>query len=135
MSIIYTHIKIIWLSFSLFIALFSLPVLSEVISMQGRVLDDASRPIKGVVIEVPGIGQANTKTKANISSITTDVDGRFTIKVPESLFQLTLDGHGFYSSVHTFSQSELQQNSDTIPAIKLTAKRAGRVMLAFGGDA
>ncbi|WP_185972772.1 CapA family protein [Shewanella hanedai] len=129
MSITSTHIKITWLIFSLFIALFSLPVRSDT-TVQGQVLDDASRPIKGAVVEVLVIGL----TKSSSRSVTTDADGRFTIKLSESLVQLTFDAQGFYSSVHSFSLSELQQNSDSIPAIILTEKKAGRVMLAFGGD-
>ncbi|MEC4727068.1 CapA family protein [Shewanella sp. D64] len=134
MSIIATPIKISWFSFFLFIALFSQPVLSDVISVQGRVIDDASRPIKGVVIEVQDIGLASTSTKVSTRNVTTDADGRFTIMLPEPLFQLVLDSQGFYSSIHSFSLSELLQNGGTIPAIKLTERRLGRVMLAFGGD-
>ncbi len=58
--------------------------------MQGRVLDDASRPIKGVVIEVQGLSRTSTNRLPPSHSVITDLDGRFTINQPESLFQLTL---------------------------------------------
>ncbi|ACA87529.1 CapA family protein [Shewanella woodyi] len=134
MSINATHKKNSRICFFLFIVLFSLPALSEVISVQGRVLDDASRPIKGVVIEVQGLSRTSTNRLPPSHSVTTDVNGRFTINQPESLFQLTLDSQGFYPSIHSFSLRELVQNDGTIPTIKLTEKRSGRVMLAFGGD-
>ncbi len=118
--------------------MFSLPVLSDVTTVQGRVLDDAARPIKGAVIKVMGIGHtdaiSNTRIGSHTRNVTTDTDGRFNIKLSEPLLQLKFDLQGFYSSVHSFSLDELQQNSATIPTIILTKKRAGRVMLAFGGD-
>ena len=69
----------------------------------------------------------------------TSSGGSFTATVTDqSIYQIYISADGFYPSVHTFSKYELATALPTpnqIPAITLVAKKQGRTMMVFGGDA
>lgn len=91
------------------------------LSMQGKVVSEQNQPLSAVDILVGGI------------TVTTDDLGKFNVALTgKDRYQVSLSAKGFYNKVHNFSHQELitQKNLE----FTLVARKAGRVMMAFGGD-
>jgi poly-gamma-glutamate capsule biosynthesis protein CapA/YwtB (metallophosphatase superfamily) len=97
----------------------------ESFSIKGVVTNESSQPISAVEILING------------EMTVSDKKGRFSMSVPASnIYQLQFEKQGYYKSVHSYSHFELSEsdNNDKLTDVTLVAKKAKRVMLAFGGD-
>lgn len=87
--------------------------------------------------------EAGTSLAAIVSingeQITAAADGNFSANVPDQdIYQLHISADGFYPAFHTFSKYELATAIPSpyqIPTITLVARKPGRTMMVFGGDA
>lgn len=100
---------------------------AEDLMLRGRVTDEAGIPISAV-INVEG------------STLQSEASGKFSIPLTDSsIFTLNVSAPGHYAMVQSFSASEIAtgmalDGAGNLPDIQLVAKKANRVMLAFGGD-
>jgi len=101
---------------------------NQMVDITGRLLDESQLPLSNVTISL------------NDESVTSDKQGRFIIPtVAKDIYQLNFAKKDYFKNIQTFSHYELfsQNNEKTNAAIAdltLVAKKAKRVMLAFGGD-
>lgn len=99
---------------------------SETFTIKGRILAENNTPIAQVSVNV---GE---------QQVLSDKAGEFSIKVPLSdLYQVNFTKQNHFYSIQTFSHFELNTNKQgfgQLADITLVAKKASRVMLAFGGD-
>lgn len=101
---------------------------NQTVNITGRLLDESQQPLSYVNITL------------NNESVVSDKQGRFVIPTKvEDIYQLSFVKKDYFKSIQTFSHYELfsQNNEKTNAAIAdltLVAKKAKRVMLAFGGD-
>lgn len=101
---------------------------NQMVDITGRLLDESQLPLSNVTISL------------NDKSVTSDKQGRFIIPtVAKDIYQLNFAKKDYFKNIQTFSHYELfsQNNEKTNAAIAdltLVAKKAKRVMLAFGGD-
>jgi len=110
--------------------LLSYATVVEAIILKGQVKSELKTELKSYSIKV------------NDSEFNFKNSGKFELDVPVSrLYQMTINVEGHYSSYQTFSHYELADSETTannqifsIPDISLVAKKAKRVMFAFGGD-
>ena len=110
----------------LLVLIVSLP--AHALTLSGRVLAENGDALAGATIRVN-----DTVTNAGD-------DGRFTATVAEKdLYTLRYESVGHYPAVHAFSPLELAWSSadgvGKVPDVTLVARKPGRVLLAFGGDA
>jgi poly-gamma-glutamate capsule biosynthesis protein CapA/YwtB (metallophosphatase superfamily) len=88
----------------------------------GRVVDISGTPLSATLT----IGARTYKT---------DQQGRFVISPPEGLVQrIEVAADGYYPMRHTFSRAELADNPK-LDDVVLVARRPGRTLFVFGGDA
>ena len=75
----------------------------------------------------------------NGKQVTTTASGDFSVLLKnQGIYQLSFSADGFYPAVHTFSQYELatsETSPNQIPSVILVAKKKGRSLMVFGGDA
>ncbi len=94
----------------------------------GKVVDERGAALQGATVTING------------APVSTDNGGRFELEAGEAdVYMLVYSADGHYPAVHSYSPMELSWfdsggRSET-PAVTLVAKKPGRVMLAFGGDA
>lgn len=92
----------------------------QTIEISGTVVDEQNAPIEA------------TLTLAG-KTITTDKRGNFAVTLDgKSNYQFNLAAKGYYNKVHDFSHRELSRAMAL--EFVLVQKKAGRVMMAFGGD-
>ena len=88
----------------------------------GQVVDDSGHPIEA------------TLTIAD-ATFTTTAQGQFSISPTKSpVYRIEVAAEGHYPMRHTFSHAELSQNAQ-LEDIVLVAKKPGRTLFVFGGDA
>ena len=99
---------------------------NQTVNITGSLLDESQHPLSNVNITL------------NNKSVTTDKQGRFVIPTKvKDIYQLSFVKKGYFNSIQTFSHYELfsqEKANATIADMTLVAKKAKRVMLAFGGD-
>jgi len=97
---------------------------SEVIS--GHVQNEDGAPITARII-------------VNGKQLTTNSNGDFSAPLDnQDVYQFSFSADGFYPAVHTFSRYELATSEtapNQIPPVTLVAKKVGRTLMVFGGDA
>ena len=96
----------------------------------GRVSGDDGEPLPAVVISLDGV------------SARSDAAGRFSLQAPDDaeVYVLRYAADGHFPAVHSYSALELSwwaggDGPAPLPEVSLVARKPGRVMLAFGGDA
>ncbi|WP_019028179.1 CapA family protein [Colwellia piezophila] len=104
----------------------------QTVNITGRLLDESHNPLSNVNITL------NNKT------VTSDDLGRFEVPIERSMtkqaiYQLSFVKKDYFQIIQTFSHYELfslqtKKRHGVIADITLVAKKAKRVMLAFGGD-
>lgn len=105
---------------------------NQIVNITGRFLDESQNPLSDVKITL------NNKT------VTSNKQGRFILPVERSsteqvIYQLSFVKKDYFKNIQTFSHYELfslptKKHHGVIADITLVAKKAKRVMLAFGGD-
>ncbi|MFT5755809.1 MAG: poly-gamma-glutamate capsule biosynthesis protein CapA/YwtB (metallophosphatase superfamily) [Alteromonadaceae bacterium] len=98
---------------------------AETFLIEGRVTNEDKQPITAAEIFING------------EMTLSDNKGHFSMDMALShIYQLAFKKQGYYKSVHSYSHFELSESdlNDTLTQITLVAKKAERVMLAFGGD-
>lgn len=95
----------------------------EQLSFSGKVNSSLGKGLDQVKVEIGG------------QSFLTNSVGEFDVALKsfKPFYQLKISKPGFYPSIHTFSHAELKK-AISLENITLIEKKAGRVMLAFGGD-
>jgi poly-gamma-glutamate capsule biosynthesis protein CapA/YwtB (metallophosphatase superfamily) len=117
--------------FARFFAMFLLFVTvgsAQALELSGRVLKENGQALANAMVEING------------STMKTDGDGLFSTPATESaVYTVQYSAEGYYPAVHSFSPLDLAwvttDNKSTVPPVTLVAKKEGRVLLAFGGDA
>ncbi|MFN3214434.1 MAG: CapA family protein [Henriciella sp.] len=90
--------------------------------------------LSGRVVDVSGAPLSATIT-IGAQAYETDERGQFSVSPPEALVQrLEIAADGYYPMRHTFSRAELTDNPQ-LDDVVLVAKKPGRTMFVFGGDA
>ncbi len=111
------------LCFIFTVANLSLTVNAADIAFSGQVTDELQQPL------------ANVSVKIANQTVKTDAKGTFEVSIPsKDYYQVKFQKDGFYPRVHTYSRNELTQ-LEQIKPFELMTQKAGRVMLAFAGDA
>lgn len=91
------------------------------LSIKGKVIDEQNRALSSVNVLIAE------------QAIITDKKGSFTLELAgRDRYQFTFSAKGFYDKVHNFSHQELQGLGEL--EITLVERKAGRTMMAFGGD-
>ena len=91
------------------------------LSMKGIVVDEQGQPLPLVEVMIAG------------KAATTDTSGRFEVAlIGQDRYQVTFSAKGFYNKVHNFSHQEVQTQNNL--KFTLVERKAGRIMMAFGGD-
>lgn len=98
------------------------PASSDARWLSGRIIDVRGAPLDAR-IEIDGVQSA------------TDQDGYFSISPQKALvYRLEIEADGHYPMRQTFSQAELADRS-VLADIRLVARKPGRALFVFGGDA
>ena len=105
---------------------------NQTVNITGRLLDESQNPLSDVKITL------NNKT------VMSNKQGRFVLPVERSsteqtIYQLSFVKNDYFKNIQTFSHYELfslqaKKHHGVIADMTLVAKKAKRVMLAFGGD-
>ncbi len=95
-------------------------------AISGRVQDEAGAAI-------------TARISVNGKQLTTQPNGDFSVQLDnQDIYQVSFSADGFYPAVHTFSRYELSTSEtvpNRIPPVTLVAKKQGRTLMVFGGDA
>lgn len=97
-------------------------------TLSGQVVDEQGEAIAGATVTVNG------------QDVRSNDDGMFRLEMAESdVYTLAYSADGFFPIIHSFSPLELSwmenDGMSEVPAVTLVARKPGRVMMAFGGDA
>ena len=105
---------------------------NQTVNITGHLLDESQNPLSDVIVTL------NNKT------VMSNKQGRFVLPVERSsteqaIYQLSFVKKDYYKNIQTFSHYELfslqtKKHHGVIADMTLVAKKAKRVMLAFGGD-
>ena len=97
---------------------------SETVQLQLNVVDEQGDPIANVDIVLLDGSEARTD-ELGIAEFTAS---------KAALYQFSYSAPGYFSIIHTFSETERQDFGGVFPSVRLVAQAPGRVMLAFTGD-
>lgn len=96
------------------------------VMISGHVQDETGAPIS-----------ANIDVNGN--KLTSEPNGVFFAQLgDEDIYKFSFSAEGFFPAVHTFSRYELttaETEPNQIPPVTLVAKKQGRTLMIFGGDA
>lgn len=105
------------------LCLFSVAALAawQPLSIKGEVVNEQGQPLPLVDVLISG------------KTVKTDAVGHFeTELMGEDRYQVVFSAKGFYNKVHNFSHQELTTQGNL--TFTLVERKAGRTMMAFGGD-
>ncbi len=94
--------------------------------ISGHIQDETGAPISASIV-------------VNGSQLTNEPNGNFFARLSnEDIYKFSFSAEGFFPAVHTFSKYELttaETGPNRIPPVTLVAKKQGRTLMVFGGDA
>ena len=119
-------LRLTFLAFCVFFATAS-PAKTDEVALTGLLKGEGGAPLAG-------------RVEINGAEVLSDENGRWAARVDRApVYRLQFQADEHYPAVHSFSPLELAwlqcEGVSRIPAVSLVARRAGRVMLTFGGDA
>ena len=97
---------------------------SQTVQLQLSVVDEQGYPIENAEVVLLAGSEASTDSRG-IAELTTSTS---------ALYQFRYSAPGFFSVIHTFSETERQDLDGIFPSVRLVEQAPGRVMLAFTGD-
>ncbi len=94
--------------------------------ISGHIQDEAGAPISASII-------------VNGKQLATQDNGDFSAQLDAAeVFRFSFSADGFFPAIHTFSRYELatsETEPNQIPPVTLVARKQGRTLMVFGGDA
>ncbi len=105
-------------------------------TLSGRVTGDLGQPVAGAFVA------------GGDARVATDPDGRFELPIAsgagrrlalraatDAPLSLRIGAEGFYTTIHTFAREDLEAAAGNIGTIEIVARKPGRRLLLFAGDA
>ncbi len=104
------------------------------IASLSHAVDAGHRPLRLMLVDEDNNGIAGY-AELDGEVFASDDSGNVITKVPRaSHYLIRLEAPGYYPSVQSFSDLEVERWSGLVPAITLVKQQPGRVLMAFGGD-